>query len=361
MAATAPASGPSVKVAGGFMVPYQETIPGTKVTFQMIPVPGGTVLMGSPDTEENRTEDEGPQAQVQVEPFWMGRTEVTWAEYKKFMDMYNLFKNITGQGIRKVNASNRVDAITVPTPLYEPDHTFKFGDDESQPAVTMTQYSAKQYSKWLSGLTRRQYRIPTSAEWEHAARAGTKTAYSFGDDPAHLGEYAHFADNAPDGPGKVGTKKPNAFGIHDLHGNVWEWVVDAYTENGYADLKIPAQGLAGVIWPTLADARCVRGGGFQDLPDRLRSASRMGSVDEDWKSEDPNVPLSPWWFTTDPARMIGFRLVRSYQPLSEQDIQRFWNIDHPDIELDVDTRLQEGRGAIGLAVPELAEDIRKIQ
>jgi hypothetical protein len=79
----------------------------------------------------------------------------------------------------------------------------------------------------------------------------------------------------------------------------------------------------------------------------------MGSVDEEWKERDPNVPLSPWWFTTDPARAVGMRLVRSLTPLNREELNKFWEIDATGIQEDVDARLKEGRGALGLAVPEL--------
>ena len=82
-----PAEGPFVKIDDGFMVPYKATIPGTNTTFEMIPVPGGTFTMGSPEDEEGRSQDEGPQFEVVVKPFWMGKHEVTWDEYKRFMDM----------------------------------------------------------------------------------------------------------------------------------------------------------------------------------------------------------------------------------------------------------------------------------
>ncbi len=359
---TQPAEGPWVQVGERFMVPYQVTIPGSRIGFTMIPIPGGEFVMGSPESEADRQEDEGPQRQVRLEPFWMGQHEVTWAEYKLFMRMYQVFKSLQAQGIRPVTADRQVDAITVPTPLYEPSHTFAFGDDPGQPAVTMTQYAAKQYTKWLSSLLSQQYRLPAEAEWEYACRAGSQTAYSFGDDPQELEEYAYFADNASDGPKRVGQLKPNAFGLHDMHGNVWEWVVDGYSEEGF---PAAAQGqvlslFEAIHWPDAAYPRAVRGGGWEDYPDRLRSAVRMASNDDEWKSEDPNFPLSPWWFTSDPARGVGFRLVRSANPLPAEAIERFWNEEDSEVLLDVQQRLEEGRAALGLAVPELVEQIKQL-
>jgi formylglycine-generating enzyme len=358
---TKPAQGPFVEIdggKGGYMVPYIHALERTNINFEMIPVPGGTVLVGSPDSEPGRTEDEGPQYSVTLEPYWVAKTELTWAEYKTFMKSYDIFKRLASGGVRKVDDSNRVDAITVPTPLYQASHTYEFGDDNKQPAVTMTQYSAKQYTKWLSGLTGIQYRLPTEAEWEHAARAGTTSTYSFGDDPSKIDDFAVHSETK--GAAKVGSKLPNAFGLHDMHGNVWEWTIDQYSSAGFGDRGGKSfVGLAGTGWPTQADSRCVRGGGWQDGPERLRSAVRMGSVDEDWKEQDPNIPLSPWWYTSDPARMVGMRLVRSARPLTKDELKKFWEIDVEAIQEDVDSRLNEGRGATGLPVPELIKSYQR--
>ncbi len=356
-----PSQGPYVEVDGRFMVPYTTTIPGTSTEYTMIPVPGGTFTMGSPETEEGRSEAEGPQREIHVDPFWIGKTEVTWAEYKTFMGLYPLFKNRAKAGLQPITAENKVDAITVPTPLYEPSHTYEFGDDPNQPAVTMTQYAAKQYTKWLSGMTGMQYRLPSEAEWEFAARAGSASAYSFGDDSSQLEKHAAFADNAPDGPALVGSFAPNAFGLHDMHGNAWEWVIDGYDESGYQAAEGKLDWKDAIAWPKEASSRTVRGGGFQDDADKLRSASRMASADEDWKNSDPNIPLSPWWYTDDPARSVGMRLVRSAKPLDDELIAKFWNIDNEFIQEDVDIRLEEGRGVLGLPVPELAKHLEGIK
>jgi sulfatase modifying factor 1 len=356
-----PQSGPYVALPDGtFMVPYSQRVESTDVSFEMIPIPGGQFVMGSPDEEAGRTEDEGPRFTVDVPPFWMGKTEVTWSEYKTFMKCYDIYKRLSRQGVRKVSSIDQSDAVTVPTPLYEPSHTYEHGDAPKQPAVTMTQYAAKQYTKWLSGITSLQYRLPAEAEWEYAARGGSKTAYAFGDDPAQLGEYAAFAENAPEGAPEVGGKKANPFGLHDMHGSVWEWTVDQYSPEGYGDRDDKVFSLEEAIsWPATPEMRTVRGGGWQDSADRLRSASRMGSADEDWKDSDPNVPLSPWWYTTDPARMVGMRVVRSLRPMPSDEIGRYWNVDNEDIRQDVEYRLKEGRGVLGVTVPELTEEFKK--
>ena len=361
ISATKPEKGPFVPIdggKGGYMIPYTQSFDRTNVSFEMIPIPGGEVTVGSPESEAGRSEGEGPQFTVKLKPFWMAKTELTWGEYNTFMRTYDVFKKLSSKGIRQVTEEVKADAITVPTPLYDPGKTYEYGDDKSQPAVTMTQYSAKQYTKWLSGLTEVQYRLPTEVEWEYAARAGSKTAYSFGDDPALLEKYAVFGLET--GAAKVGSKAPNAFGLHDMHGNVWEWTIDQFDEKGFE--KFAGKNLVqfdATNWPTEADSRCVRGGGWQDTAERVRSAARMGSVDDEWKENDPNVPLSPWWFTSDPSRMVGMRLVRSSKPLSGHLIRKFWEIDVDAIQEDVDARLQEGRGAIGIAVPELIKEYQR--
>lgn len=354
---TKPAEGPSVEVNGKFMVPYKTTIPGTEVEYTMIPVPGGTFTMGSPEGEQGRVADEGPQRQIEVDPFWIGKTELTWSEYKVFMSLYSLFKRAKRAGLEPITAQNKADAISVPTPLYEPSHTYEYGDDDNQPAVTMTQYAAKQYTKWLSGMTGLQYRLPSEAEWEYAARAGSKTAYCFGDDPAALDTYAAFASNAPEGPALVGSFLPNQFGLYDMHGNAWEWVIDGHSDN-YPALEGKVNWKDAIVWPTEEKNRVVRGGGFQDPAERLRSSVRMASDDEPWKENDPNLPLSPWWYTDDPARAVGMRLVRSATPLDAELIGKFWNIDNESIQESVDIRMDEGRGVYGLPVPALAEKLK---
>lgn len=355
-----PSQGPTVQVEGGYLVPYTLTVPGTEISFEMIPVPGGVVNMGSPEDEPGHKDDEGPQVKVEVGPMWVAKCEVSWEEYKLFMSMYRLFKSLATQGLRKVEGGNAVDAVTAPTELYEPSYTFEFGQEDKLPAVTMTQYAAKQYTKWLSKLTGEQYRLPTQAEWEHACRAGSKAAYSFGSDSSKLDEYAWFAGNSDAMPHDVGTKKPNAYGLHDMHGNVMEWTIEGYAEDGYselADKSQPLSILAAVHWPDSAENRVVRGGSFQDDAELVRSASKVKSEDEEWKSEDPNVPLSPWWYTTDPARGVGFRVFRSYQPIDKEGIKKFWEIDHEYIQQDVDARVDEGRGIRTIVDEALAKDI----
>ena len=216
------------------MKAYKEKIPGTSVSFEMVPIPGGKFKMGSPKSEEDRSDDEGPQVEVNIEPFWMGKYEVTWDEY----DVWSFNLDIQRRkliGKKATPLDEKADAVSRPTKPYT-DMTFDMGHDE-YPAICMTQLAAKMYCRWLSEKTGHFYRLPTEAEWEYACRAGTTTAYSFGDDPSKLDDYAWHYENADDAYHKVGKKKPNPWGLYDMHGNVSEWVLDQHSEKHYSTLK----------------------------------------------------------------------------------------------------------------------------
>ena len=203
------------------MKPYTNTIPGTQVSFAMVPIPGGEFVMGSPDSEPGRKPDEGPQHKVKISPFWMGQCEVTWNEYELFM--YPDEERRTRATIPTDAAGDKLaDAVTHPSKPYV-EMSFGMGKD-GFPAIAMTQHAANKYCQWLSAKTGQFYRLPTEAEWEYAARAGTTTAYFFGDDASKLGEYAWFEQNSDFKYQKVGKKKPNPWGLYDICGNVVEWV-----------------------------------------------------------------------------------------------------------------------------------------
>ena len=363
ISATRPSEGQFVETDQGYMVPYTMTIPGTEVQYEMVPIPGGKFKMGSPASEDGRQPHEGPQFEVVVNPFWMGKYELTWGEYKQYMALYGIFKEFETKKIRPVTDANKIDAITAPTELYDPSFTFEFGDDDDLPAVTMTQYSARQYTKWLSGITGHFYRLPSEAEWEYACRAGTDTAYSFGDDPADLDDYAWYYDNSDDQPHPVGEKKPNPWGLYDMHGNVAELTIDELLEDGFSKFKggsVTAEDA--LVWPTKLIPRVVKGGSWEDDPENCRSAARLGTKEEDWKTGDPNLPLSPWWFTDDPTRGIGFRILRPLEaPATREGKERHWQADAPEIHEGVDNRMQDGRGALGITDPELPAAIQEMR
>ena len=305
------------------MLPYTQQIRDTSVTFDMVPIPGGTFLMGSPEDEADRNDDEGPEHPVEIQPFWMGRCEITWDEY----DTYRLSLDIQRRGIagRETDETDETaDAVTRPTREYT-DMTFGMGHD-GFPAICMTQLAAKQYCEWLSVKTGQYYRLPSEAEWEYACRAGTTTAYSFGDDTADLEDYAWFYDNAEDTYQKVGQKKPNPWGLYDMHGNVAEWTLDRYEAEFYSTFDEEQPAVFPVCIPNGDEyPRIVRGGSWYDDPEQLRSAARMPSS-KDWKIRDPQLPQSKWYLTD--ADFVGFRVIRPLTPATAEEIESY--VLYPD-------------------------------
>ena len=297
------------------MKSYEETIEHTDYKIAMVPIPAGSFVMGSPGSESDRNDDEGPQREVKIEPFWIGKYEITWDQY----DVYNEQIDQARRKLMRIKQGPRdilVDGVTKPTEPYT-DMSFKMGRGD-RPAICMTQHAARMYCKWLSAKTGRYYRLPTEAEWEYACRAGTETAYSFGDDPGQIGEYAWYWDNSDESYQRVGQKKPNPWGLYDMHGNVSEWVLDQYVEDFYAE-KINDNPLA---IPKTLYPRVVRGGGWDDDPEMLRSAARIAS-DESWKDQDPQDPKSIWYHTD--ARSVGFRVVRPLRVPSKKELAEKWD------------------------------------
>jgi formylglycine-generating enzyme required for sulfatase activity len=292
------------------MKPYTESIPGTTIKFEMIPVPGGEFTIGSPESEDNRKPDEGPQRKIKIRPLWVGQCEVTWDQYDEFAFAFDI-KRKTREKVDIASQSpgeKLADAVTRPTPPYA-DETFGLGR-KGQPVICITHHAAMEYTRWLSAKTGKTYRLPTEAEWEYAARGGTQSAYSFGDDPAKLGDYAWNVDNS-EKPQQVGKKKPNPFGLHDMHGNVAEWVLDHYIADQYAKYAADSVTDSPVVLPDAKEYPYVaRGGSWDDDADALRSAARRKS-DAEWSIQDPQRPQSIWWHTD--ATFVGFRVVRAYE------------------------------------------------
>jgi formylglycine-generating enzyme required for sulfatase activity/class 3 adenylate cyclase len=211
----------------------------------MIAVPAGKFTMGSPESDKNRNSDEGPQRVVTIgQPFAVGKTPVTFAEWDTC---------VAAGACPKADDSG-------------------WGRDD-RPVTNVSWDEAKIYSAWLAKLTGKPYRLLTEAEWEYAARAGNPGRYFFGDDETQLGEHAWFSQNSDSKTQPVGTKKPNAFGLYDMHGNVWQWVEDCYEDN-YSGA--PTDGSA--VTPEVCTRRVNRGGSWSGEPDMLRSANRNGFI-----------------------------------------------------------------------------------
>jgi len=297
---------------------YTNTIPGTRVTYVMVPIPHGEFVMGSPDSEADRKPDEGPQHKVAVPAFWMGQCEVTWNEYELFM--YPDEEKRTRATVPTDAAGDKLaDAVTHPSKPYV-EMSFGMGKD-GYPAISMTQHAANKYCQWLSAKTGEFYRLPTEAEWEYAARAGTTTTYFFGSEASKLPEYAWFEQNSDFKYQKVGKKKPNPWGLYDIYGNVVEWVLDQYDPDFYKQ----SNGSTAVLDPwnkaTKPYPHAVRGGSWDDEAKMCRSAARRGS-DRAWKMQDPQLPKSIWYFSD--AQWVGFRIVRPLKVPPSEQMQKYW-------------------------------------
>lgn len=359
-----PKDGRFVKTELGYMVPYTATIPGSGVQFEMVPIAGGKFTMGSPATEKGRKPDEGPQFEVRIDPYWMGKYPVTWSEYKEFMkltDIFNAFDAVKPP-LRVLTKDNQADAVTAPSNLYDPTFTYRHGAKPRQPAVTMSQFAAKQYTKWLSRVSGQFYRLPSEAEWEYACRAGTTTAYFFGDNSVELGKYGWFFGNSHDTTHDVGQKLPNSWGLYDMCGNVGQWVLDAPLSDGYK--KFAGKSVSwkeAIVWPTKLFPRVLRGGSWDSDAADCRSAARRGSNDNAWREIDPNSPKSPWWFTQPESLSVGFRIIRPLVAAPQAERPKYWDADVESIVEDTKDRIDEGRGAIGLVDPNLPDDVKRVE
>ena len=208
---------------------------GNHVTMKLVLIPAGKFMMGSPESEKDRGSDEGPQHEVTIsKPFYMGFHKVTQEQYEQVMDE---------------NAS-RIKGM-------------------SNPVESVSWHDAVEFCRKLSTKTGMAVALPTEAQWEYSNRAGTKTRFTFGDDANQLGDYAWFEDNSDGTTHAFAQKKPNAWGLYDIHGNVWEWCSDWYDEKYYANAKnVDPAG------PATGTFRVLRGGSWNHSPENCRSAFR---------------------------------------------------------------------------------------
>lgn len=244
-------------------VPGEERT-GNGVVF--VRICSGTFTMGSADDHSVNgwlaAPDEEPAHQVTVSEFWIGKTEITREQHRRFHPGY--------QG---------GDGPINPMVLHQ--------SDAMLPASGVNWLEAKETCEQLGS------RLPTEAEWEYAARAGSQTAWSMGDDKKLLGPYAWYDGGVPSTPRTVGTKKANAWGLHDMHGNVQEWVADWYG-------SYPAGAQTDPSGPEAGDFRVLRGGSYFAKAPLVRSASRN------------------WEWPSDRLGSFGFRCARSSLPPLER-------------------------------------------
>lgn len=277
---------------------YKQLIPGSSLYFKMVPIPAGNFAMGN------------EQQKIEMSAFWMGAFEVTRDEFDVFLKD------------EKTSQNSKLDAITRPSAQYV-DLTWGMGKEGGYPANSMSQLAALMYCKWLYQKTKVFYRLPTEAEWEYASKAGSSTAYYFGNNPLLLNKYAWYQNNSKGVYHKVGQKMPNKWGLYDMLGNVLEWTLDHYYANGYINgaTKNP------IVPANLAKyPKTLKGGSFLEDAMQLKNNTRFHS-DPIWNKRDPQIPKSKWWLTE--AKQVGFRLVRpSVQPSEEAINQFFKNYIH---------------------------------
>jgi len=235
-------------------------IPDSTVKFDLVHIAGGKAKIG-----------DAPPSDVDLKPFWIGAREVTWDEYSLYYE---------------ARKAARLDGVTRPSQpdVIDPKEPFPNGEAQggTHPAISIGWFGAVGYCEWLTRKTGLKYRLPTEAEWEVAARAGSADAA-----PAPLEDFAWFEGNSGKNSHEVGQKKPNAWGLYDVFGNAWENCLEPFAP--------PAQGPA------------VRGGGWNTFAKDVRASKRQ-AVPDDWAERDPKRPLRLWWLTD--GNFVGFRVVR---------------------------------------------------
>ncbi|MCX4240133.1 FAD-dependent oxidoreductase [Paraliomyxa miuraensis] len=209
---------------------------------ELVLVPGGRFLMGSPKDEKGRLDREGPQHGVELSSFWLARTQVTNAQYREYMKANPQAREPRSWGDRRSN-------------------------QDDQPVTGVQWHEAKAYCEW-AGL-----RLPTEAQWEYACRAGSTTRYCSGNAEEDLARVGWYKGNSDGRLHVVRGLKPNTWGLHDMHGNVWEWCEDTWVNDYKGAEHRPTDGLR--VEPVGVGIRVMRGGDFDDWGDRARSAYRL--------------------------------------------------------------------------------------
>jgi formylglycine-generating enzyme required for sulfatase activity len=233
-------------------------------------IPTGEFLMGSPESDPVASANEKPQHRVRItQPFYLGIHQVTRGQFRRFVEAtrYQTEAEKDGKGGYGRDAAAKKW-------VQDPKFTWRspgFDQTDDHPVVNVSWNDATAFGEWLSRQEGQKYRLPTEAEWEYACRAGTTTRFSFGDEESALSQYAWYSANSNSQTHPVGEKKPNAFGLHDMHGHVWEWCSDGYEADYYK--QSPADDPRG---PRAAARRVFRGGSWRLAPRYARSAYRRG-------------------------------------------------------------------------------------
>ena len=271
-------------------IPLQRTVDlGDGVKLEMVLIPVGSFDMG----DESGLDDEKPAHKVTItKPFYLGRHEVTIEQFRRFVEATGYVTDAEkGTGFQGAFGWDS-DTMQFKTNEKYSWRSTGFAQSDAHPVVNVSWNDAMEFCRWLSRQEGRAYRLPTEAEWEYACRAGATTRYAHGDDPEGSAKVANVADAAfaaqfPELKGMiqasdsyvytspVGSFLPNAFGLYDMHGNVWEWCADWYDMEYYA--KSPANDPGGLA---AGEERAYRGGGWFNCTRDWRSASRSGSLPE---------------------------------------------------------------------------------
>jgi formylglycine-generating enzyme required for sulfatase activity len=281
---------------------------GGGLTLDLIAIPAGSFTMGSSQSPEDvarlfggRPEsylDEHPVHAVELDPFWIGRTEVTVDQFTRFVEATGHVTTAEREGgsfVFNGRAWEKTPGVNWRNP--------GFSQSGDHPVVCVAWHDAVAFCEWLSAVTGRRFALPTEAQWEYACRAGSTSAYPWGDDPAAGAGRANAADRAalqafPDRKAfawddgyvhtaPVASFQPNAFGLYDMIGNVWEWTADWYAEDAYATAS--PRNPAG---PATGEHRVLRGGCWLNDPGGSRIADR-----------------NAWPAPSDPYGGYGFRVV----------------------------------------------------
>lgn len=232
-------------------------------------IPPGEFVMGSPDKEAGADDDEHPQHAVKItRPFYLGVYCVTRGQFAKFVAATGYKTDAEKDGEGGWGYTHDANAPLAQRPEFNW-RTNGLSQTDEHPVMNVSWNDAVAFCTWLGEQERKKYRLPTDAEWEYACRAGTTTVYFCGDGAEQLGKYAWYSGQSGLGTHEVGQKLPNALGLYDMLGNVWQWCADRYGAHYY---KVsPPENPTG---PADGSEHVLRGGSWGNTPASCRSADR---------------------------------------------------------------------------------------